>query len=43
MTVSHWFHINTYIALGVILVILTLAVVLSIRRMPATSGRLDTR
>jgi tellurite resistance protein TerC len=32
MAVSHWFHLNTYIALGVILLILVLAVVLSIRK-----------
>jgi len=32
MAVSHWYHLNTYIALGVILVILVLAVVLSIRK-----------
>ena len=32
MAVSHWYHLNTYIALGVIMVILILAVVLSIRK-----------
>jgi len=32
MAVSHWYHLNTYVALGVILVILILAVVLSIRK-----------
>jgi len=32
MAVSHWYHLNTYVALGVILAILILAVVLSIRK-----------
>jgi len=32
MAVAHWYHLNTYIALGVILVILILSVALSIRK-----------
>jgi len=39
MAVSHWFHLNTYIALGVILLILVLAVVLSIRKGSQTFAR----
>ena len=29
MTVSHWVHVNTYLSLGVILLILVLAIVFS--------------
>ncbi len=32
MTVSHWYHMNTYLSLAVILVMLTAAIVLSMRR-----------
>jgi tellurite resistance protein TerC len=32
MTVSHWFHLNTYISLGVILAMLTAAILFSVRR-----------
>ncbi len=32
MTVSHWYHLNTYLSLAVILVILTAAIVFSMRR-----------
>jgi tellurite resistance protein TerC len=32
MTVSHWFHVNTYLSLGVICVMLALAVLFSERR-----------
>ena len=35
MAVSHWFHLNTYISLGVILVVLTVAIWASLRREPA--------
>jgi tellurite resistance protein TerC len=39
MTVSHWFHLNTYVSLAVIAAILTVAIVLSLRRsqVPAAS------
>ena len=36
MAVSHWYHVNTYVALGVILLILVLAVVLSVRKTSQT-------
>jgi tellurite resistance protein TerC len=32
MTVSHWFHLNTYVSLVVILLMLTAAIVFSVRR-----------
>ena len=32
MAISHWYHLNTYIALGVIMTILIGAVVMSIRK-----------
>ena len=32
MSVSHWFHMNTYVSLAIIAVILTVAIVLSLRR-----------
>jgi tellurite resistance protein TerC len=32
MTISHWFHMNTYLSLAVIVSMLTIAVVMSIRR-----------
>ena len=32
MSVSHWFHMNTYVSLAIIAVILTVAIVFSIRR-----------
>ena len=32
MTVSHWFHMNTYLSLGIIVGMLTIAIVLSVRR-----------
>src|SRR5262249_39936054 len=32
MTVSHWFHLDTYVSLAAIAVILTVAIVLSMRR-----------
>jgi tellurite resistance protein TerC len=35
MAVSHWFHLNTYVSLAVILGMLALAIVLSIRKAPA--------
>ncbi len=38
MAVSHWYHLNTFIALGVIMTILVAAIVFSIRRNDATSG-----
>jgi len=38
MTVSHWLHVNTYLSLGVIVTMLTIAIVLSIRH----TKRIDT-
>ena len=32
MTVSHWFHINTYVSLAIIVTMLVAAIVFSIRR-----------
>ncbi len=32
MSVSHWFHMNTYLSLGIIVAMLTTAIVLSVRR-----------
>ena len=32
MTASHWYHMNTYLSLAVILTMLTTAIVMSIRR-----------
>lgn len=32
MTVAHWYHLNTYVSLGVILVILASAIILSVRK-----------
>jgi tellurite resistance protein TerC len=32
MTVSHWYHLNTYISLAIIVVILAAAIILSLRR-----------
>lgn len=32
MSVSHWYHLNTYVSLGVIVMLLAAAVVLSLRR-----------
>jgi tellurite resistance protein TerC len=32
MAVSHWYHLNTFVALGIIMAILVAAIVLSIRR-----------
>ena len=36
MAVSHWFHVNTYVSLGVILVVLAVAIWASLRRDPAS-------
>ncbi len=36
MAASHWFHLNTYVSLGIILTILTGAIVASIRRTRGT-------
>jgi hypothetical protein len=35
MTVSHWFHISTYVSLAIIVAMLAAAVVFSQRRRPA--------
>jgi tellurite resistance protein TerC len=32
MTASHWYHLNTYLSLIIIVVILTAAILLSLRR-----------
>jgi predicted tellurium resistance membrane protein TerC len=32
MTASHWYHMNTYVSLAIILTMLTTAIVMSIRR-----------
>lgn len=37
MTVSHWFHLNTYLSLGIIVVMLVAAIVLSLRRNKAAA------
>ena len=39
MAVSHWFHVNTFVALGVIMTILVAAIILSIRRNEAATDR----
>jgi tellurite resistance protein TerC len=38
MTASHWYHLNTYVSLFVILVILTAAIVFSVRRNRLVGG-----
>jgi tellurite resistance protein TerC len=38
MTASHWFHLNTYVSLGVIVVMLTAAIVFSVRRNKAVAA-----
>ncbi|MEO6652018.1 MAG: TerC family protein [Ilumatobacteraceae bacterium] len=42
MVVAHWFHLNTYLSLGVIVVILTAAIVLSLRRPRPPGGDIVT-
>ena len=37
MTVSHWYHLNTYISLAIIVTMLAAAIVLSLQRTQATS------
>ena len=41
MAVSHWFHLNTYISLAIILTILTGAIVASIRRNPPLEAAIE--
>ena len=39
MTISHWWHMNTFVSLGVILVILAAAIVFSLKHPPDHDGR----
>lgn len=39
MSISHWYHLNTYVSLAIILTMLTLAITFSVRR----NGQLDGR
>jgi tellurite resistance protein TerC len=32
MTISHWFHLNTYVSLAIIIAMLSVAITLSLRR-----------
>ena len=32
MSISHWYHINTYVSLAIIIVMLAAAIVFSVRR-----------
>jgi predicted tellurium resistance membrane protein TerC len=32
MTISHWYHLNTYLSLAIIVVILAAAIILSMKR-----------
>ncbi len=41
MAVSHWYHMNTYLSLGIIVAMLTAAIVLSLRH--EASARVDTK
>ena len=44
MTVSHWFHLNTYLSLGIIVAMLVAAIVFSLRRnKQMAAGVADTR
>jgi tellurite resistance protein TerC len=38
MTISHWYHMNTYVSLAVILSMLAVAIVLSVRRASGDDG-----
>ena len=39
MSISHWFHLNTYVSLAIILTMLTLAITFSVRRNSQLAGR----
>ena len=38
MTISHWYHLNTYLSLALIVAMLALAIILSLRLSRHQSG-----